>query len=402
MPAKLSRRVRELQPSATFKLARRARDLKAAGKDVLLFGLGEPDFDTPEPARKAAIAAIHGGQTHYTANEGILPLRQAIAQWQQEEQGITYDAGTEVLVTAGAKQAIAQALLALVDDGDEVLIPTPYWVSYPEQVRLALGTSRYIPTTKEHRFHLQAKDLDAAVTDRSRVLILNTPNNPSGAVLTRAELEAIAEVAIRRDLIVISDEIYGPLTYSSPHVSIAATSPEMKDRTIVCHGMSKGFAMTGWRLGFAAGPKEVIDAMGSLQGHITSNASSISQHAALEAVRSCRGHTEAMKAEFDERRRFVTERLRNLPGIAVADPEGAFYAFFTIDDLVGRRTPSGVKIENSASFCTALLDQGLVSLVPGSVFGCENAVRLSYAASMESLKEGLRRIEQFVKDLDEG
>jgi len=402
MPAKLSRRVRELQPSATFKLARRARDLKASGKDVLLFGLGEPDFDTPEPAREAAIAAINGGQTHYTANEGILPLRQAIAEWQREEQGITFDAATEVLVTAGAKQAIAQALLALVDDGDEVLIPTPFWVSYPEQVGLALGTPRYVPTTKEHRFHLRAEDLDRAVTERSRVLILNTPNNPSGAVLTRNELEAIAEVAIRRNLMVISDEIYGPLSYASPHVSIASTSPEMKERTIVCHGMSKGFAMTGWRLGFAAGPKNVIDAMGSLQGHLTSNASSISQHAALEAIRSCRGHTESMKTEFDERRRFVTERLRSIPGVAVADPEGAFYAFFTIDDLIGRQSGSGSKIEDSASFCTALLDEGLVSLVPGSVFGCENAVRLSYAASMKSLKEGLRRIEQFVGGLGEG
>lgn len=365
----------------------------------MTFGLGEPDFDTPEPARRAAIAAIESGHTHYTANEGILPLRHAIADWQREEQGLVYDPAKEVLVTAGAKQAIAQALLALVDDGDEVLVPTPFWVSYPEQVGLALGTVRYVETREEERFHVLADDIDRAVTDRTRVLILNSPNNPSGAVLSRDELAAIAEVAIRRDITVISDEIYGPLTYNAPHVSIASISPDMRERTIVCHGMSKGFAMTGWRLGFAAGPAAVIQAMGSLQGHLTSNASSISQYAALEAVRTCRGHTEAMRAEFDQRRRYVTERLRAISGLKVSDPEGAFYAFFTIHDLYGSQTPAGTRIHDSASFCAALLDEGLVSLVPGSVVGCENAVRLSYAASMSDLEEGLRRIHEFVRGL---
>lgn len=400
MTPHLSQRAKRLNPSATLALARRSAEMQARGLPILSFGLGEPDFDTPSRVKDAAVDAIRRGETHYTANEGILPLRRAISEWLQDEQGVHYDPAGEILVTAGAKQAVAQSLMVLIDPGTEVLLPVPYWVTYPELVRFCGGIVKEIPTRAETGYHLDAKDVAAAVGPNTRALVLNSPNNPSGAVLTREELTAIAQVAIERDLVVISDEIYGPLVYGeSKHVSIAAVDPRMRERTIVCHGMSKAFAMTGWRLGFAAGPKPLLEAMGRIQSHFTSNASSIAQHAALKGVKDCRSDIPPMRDEFDRRRKLVVARLSAIPGIALKSPEGAFYAFPTIRGLFGRKSPRGVTITGSTSFCDALLDEGLVSVVPGDSFGVDDAFRLSYAASYESLEEGCDRIRRFVESL---
>jgi len=400
MTPHLSQRAKRLNPSATLTLARRSAEMQARGLPILSFGLGEPDFDTPIRVKDAAVDAIRRGETHYTANEGILPLRRAISEWLQDEQGVHYDPGSEILVTAGAKQAIAQALMALIDLDTEVLLPVPYWVTYPELIHFCGGIAREIKTSAETGYHLAAKDVAAAIGPNTRALILNSPNNPSGAVLTRDELCAIAEVVIAHDLIVISDEIYGPLVYGdSKHVSIAAVDPRMRERTIVCHGMSKAFAMTGWRLGFAAGPKPLLEAMGRIQSHLTSNASSIAQHAALKGVKDCRSDIPPMREEFDRRRRLVLERLSAIPGIRLPVPEGAFYAFPTVRDLFGKTSPRGVTITGSTTFCDALLDEGLVSVVPGESFGVDDAFRLSYAASYENLEEGCERIRRFVSSL---
>lgn len=400
MPFPLSRRARNLKASATFRLARRAQELREAGKDVLTFGLGEPDFDTPEPARAAAHRAIDEGQTHYTANEGLPALRAAISRSFERSQGVRYDPAGEILVTAGAKQALAHAMLALVDEGDEVLIPTPYWLSYPEQVTLAGGTVRWVETRAEDGFHLDGAAVDAVAGPKSKVLVLNSPNNPTGAVLDEARLKDIADVCIRRDLLVLSDEIYGALVYGgATHRSIAGVRPEMRERTIVCHGLSKSYAMTGWRLGFALAPREILAAMAKIQGHTTSNANSIAQHAAIAALDHCAADVERMRLAFEERRGLVHERLSSVEGLDVPVPEGAFYAFPSFAALVGRRTKSGVEIRGSASFCDALLDEALVSVVPGGEFGADHAFRLSYAASLEDLARGCDRIASFVGSL---
>ncbi len=400
MPERLSKRAQSLRPSDTFRLARRAAELKSAGKDVLAFGLGEPDFDTPDPVRAAAKAAIDRGETHYTANEGILPLRQSVVRWLANDQGLAYDPNGEVLITAGSKQAIAQALMALVGDGDEVLIPSPHWVTYPELVAFCGGVVKFVKTDAKDGFRLTADRIEAALSPRSRVLVLNTPNNPTGAVIDPKDLAAIGELVVARDLFVVSDEIYGVLTYDGvQHASPAAGHPGLRARTILCSGMSKAFAMTGWRLGFACGPREVLDAMDRIQSHFTSNASSISQHAALAALESGAGSVAAMRAEFDRRRQLVCERMRGLDGFELTPPRGAFYAFPRIAGLYGRRSPGGRVIDGSFAFVEALLDEALVSLMPGAIFGEDACVRLSYAASYASLERGLARIEQFVKGL---
>ncbi|MBI4880267.1 MAG: pyridoxal phosphate-dependent aminotransferase [Planctomycetes bacterium] len=400
MTMPLSDRARNLKPSATFRLAQRAQELKSAGKDVLSFGLGEPDFPTPERVRAAARAAIEAGATHYTANEGILPLRKAICDVFKADQGVVYDPGKEVIVTAGAKQAIANALFAMVQEGDEVLIPGPYWLSYPEMVSLCGAEARFVPTHARDGFRLSAEELEKACSPRSRVLILNSPNNPTGAVLDAERLDAIAEVVLRRDLYVVSDEIYGPLVYGGVrHRSITAVRDGLRERTVVCDGVSKSFAMTGWRLGWALGPREVIGAMSSIQSHTTSNASSISQHASLEALKHCREEVEPMRAEFERRREMVLARMRSMRGLELDPPEGAFYVFPRVAAFYGRTSRGGVRITDSASFCEALLNDALVSVVPGGVFGDDDCFRLSYAASVKEIQAGLERIAAFLDGL---
>lgn len=400
MEKRLSRRAREIPPSQTLRLARRAQELRTAGRDVISLGLGEPDFDTPAPAREAAKRAIDAGHTHYTANEGIAELRAAIASKFAREEGVRYEPDGEILCTAGAKQAVAHALLALVDPGDEVIVPRPYWLTYPEQVRIAGGVAKFIDTRAEEGFVPTAESVDEAVTPRTRALVVNSPHNPTGAVWDASALRALGEAAARHGLFVVSDEIYAPLVYDGKEApSFVRACPSLRDRTVVCRGMSKAYAMTGWRLGYALGPRDVVAAMSRIQSHTTSNPNSIAQYAALAALEECDDDIRRMREAFAARRRLVLERLGVIDALSAPTPHGAFYVFVDVSKTLGRTSPAGRTLEDDEGFCEALLEEASVSLVPGAAFGAPGFARLSYAASEETLAQALDRIEGFVREL---
>lgn len=385
-------RVMAVQPSATLAMTARAKQLRREGKPVIGLSAGEPDFDTPAPIAEAAIQAIREGFTHYTENAGMLELREAICRKLAEENGLTYEPD-QILCTNGAKQAVAMAIEVLCRPEDEVLIPAPYWVSYPEMVRLAGATPVILPTSVETGYRLTPEQLEAAITERTRLLILCSPSNPTGTVYTPEELEALADVLRRHEHVyVLSDEIYEYILFDAKHVSFASL-PGMKERTITVNGFSKGFAMTGWRLGYLAAERPIVKAAAKVQSQFTSAPCSISQKAGLAALQMDKGPIREMVAAFRQRRDFVLERLQAIDGITCPKPEGAFYLFPQVSAFYGRRTPDGQTITDSESLCLYLLEQCHVALVPGQAFGDPNGVRISYAASMENLAEAMRRIE---------
>jgi len=384
--------VMAVQPSATLAMTARAKQLRREGKPVISLSAGEPDFDTPAPIAEAAIQAIREGFTHYTENAGMLELREAICRKLAEENGLTYEPD-QILCTNGAKQAVAMAIEVLCRPEDEVLIPAPYWVSYPEMVRLAGATPVILPTSVETGYRLTPEQLEAAITERTRLLILCSPSNPTGTVYTPEELEALADVLRRHEHVyVLSDEIYEYILFDAKHVSFASL-PGMKERTITVNGFSKGFAMTGWRLGYLAAERPIVKAAAKVQSQFTSAPCSISQKAGLAALQMDKGPIREMVAAFRQRRDFVLERLQAIDGITCPKPEGAFYLFPQVSAFYGRRTPDGQTITDSESLCLYLLEQCHVALVPGQAFGDPNGVRISYAASMENLAEAMRRIE---------
>jgi aspartate aminotransferase len=388
-----------LQPSATMAVDARAKALVAQGVDVVNLTAGEPDFDTLPAAREGGIAAIEQGFTRYTPTPGIAELREAIAKKLKDDNGLEYKAG-QVVVSNGAKQSIYNALMVLLDPGDEVVIPTPAWVSYPEMVRLAGGVPVMVDTEPD-QYRLDAKGLAAAITPRTKVILLNNPSNPTGVVYTDAELRMVAELAVEHDLYVISDEIYEKLTYGAEFISIASLGPEILQRTITVNGFSKAYAMTGWRMGYAAANGEIAEAMSSFQSQVTSGASSISQKAALAALRADQAPVEAMRVQFDRRRRYVADRLQRMPGVHLDGlPEGAFYIFPRVDELYGKRA-DGIEIDGSIRFAEALLERARVAVVPGLPFGSDRHIRLSYACSLETLTEGMDRLETFARSLAE-
>ncbi len=388
----LNPRVKAMQPSATLAMTARARQLRREGKPVISLSAGEPDFDTPAPIAEAAIQAIREGFTHYTENAGMLELREAICRKLAEENGLEYEPD-QILCTNGAKQAVAMAIEVLCRPEDEVLIPTPYWVSYPEMVRLAGATPVVLPTSVETGYRLTPEQLEAAITERTRLLILCSPSNPTGTVYTPEELEALAEVLRRHEHVyVLSDEIYEYILFDAQHVSFASL-PGMKARTITVNGFSKGFAMTGWRLGYLAAERSIVNAVAKVQSQLTSAPCSISQKAGLAALQMDKKPIQEMVAAFRQRRDFMLARLQAIEGIACPKPEGAFYLFPQVSAFYGRRTPDGQPITDSESLCLYLLEQCHVALVPGQAFGDPNGVRISYAASMENLVEAMRRIE---------
>jgi aspartate aminotransferase len=390
----LSLRARSLQPSATMAVDARAKALVAQGVDVVNLTAGEPDFDTLPAAREGGIAAIEQGFTRYTPTPGIAELREAIAKKLKDDNGLEYRAA-QVVVSNGAKQSIYNALMVLLDPGDEVVIPAPAWVSYPEMVRLAGGVPVMVDTEPD-QYRLDAKGLAAAITPRTKVILLNNPSNPTGVVYTDAELRMVAQLAVEHDLYVISDEIYEKLTYGAEFISIASLGPEILQRTITVNGFSKAYAMTGWRMGYAAANLEIAEAMSSFQSQVTSGASSISQKAALAALRGDQAPVEAMRVQFDRRRRYVAERLQRMPGVHLDGlPEGAFYIFPRVDDLYG------IEIDGSIRFAEALLERARVAVVPGLPFGSDRHIRLSYACSLETLTEGMGRLETFARSLAE-
>jgi len=389
----LSKRARRLTPSPTLAITAKAKKLKAQGLDVIGLGAGEPDFDTPEHIVLAAKKSLENGQTRYTASAGIPELIQAIIKKFERDNGLSYQPN-QVAVTAGAKQALYNLFQVLLDEGDEVIVPSPYWVSYLDQVKLAGGVPVVIEGSEENSFKITPEQLSQAITDQTRALILNSPSNPTGMLYTREELETIGEVCIQRDILIISDEIYEHLIYDDqPHVSIASLSPELYARTFVINGLSKTYSMTGWRIGYVAGNSEVIAAVADLTSHSTSNATSFAQYAAIEALNGPQAPVQKMKQAFKERRDYVVKRLNEIPGFVCQKPDGAFYAFVNI-----RKALDASTYEDPDQWSAALLEKEKVAVVPGSGFGSNDHVRISYATSLEELKEALDRIERFVKN----
>ncbi len=382
-----------MQPSATLAMSARAKQLRREGHPVIALSAGEPDFDTPAPIGEAAIRAVREGFTRYTENMGWLPLREAISAKLKRDNGLDYPP-EQILCSNGAKQSVALAIHALCRPGDEVLIPAPYWVSYPEMVRFAGAEPVVVPTTVEDQYRLRPEALAEAITEKTRLLILCSPSNPTGSVYPRRELEALAEVLRRHEQVfVLSDEIYEYILFEDEHVAFASL-PGMKERTITVNGFSKGFAMTGWRLGYFAAEAPIVKAAAKIQSQLTSAPSSITQKAGLAALEMGLEPVRAMVEAFRERRDYVLGRLRAIDGIACPEPGGAFYLFPQVSAYFGTRSPSGRSITHSDDLCFYLLEEHHVALVPGAAFGGPDGLRISYAASMEDLEEAMNRIER--------
>lgn len=391
----LSHRVNSLSESATLLMTRRSRELKEAGIDVINLSIGEPDFNTPECVKEAAIEAINKNITHYPPVAGFNDLRKAVAAKLKRDNQLDYQM-SQIVISGGAKQSIANALICLVNPGDEVLIPAPYWVSYPEMVKLADGKSVIIPSTIENDFKVTASEVEKHITDKSKVFIFSSPCNPSGTVFTKDELEALARVlAKKEDLYIISDEIYEEINFNGKHQSIAQFD-FIKDRVVTINGVSKGFAMTGWRIGYSASNKAIADACNTLQGQYTSGSATISQMAALKALQA--DSTELtemaeMKKQFRERRDYLLKMLAEIPGVRTNIPDGAFYVFPEITYYIGK-SDGNIIIKDDTDLCLYLLDKAHVALVPGSAFGCSDHIRFSYACSKDDLTESVKRIKE--------
>jgi len=394
----LADRIKALAPSPTLAIQAKAKAMRAQGIDVISFGAGEPDFDTPERIKEAAIRAIRKGHTKYTDASGIVELREAVCQKLKRDNGLDYEPA-DVLISVGAKHTLYNAVVALLNPGDEVLIPGPYWVSYPEQVKLVDGVPVAVPTEEADGFQVDPGRLAAAVTPRTRAVVINSPNNPTGAVFSPAALRAVGELAVKHDLLVISDECYEALTYEGRHVSIASLGPEIKARTLVVNTCSKAYAMTGWRIGYAAGPRALIKAMGDVQSQVTSNPSSISQWAAVEALTGPQDEVAKMAGEFDQRRRVMVPALNAIPGVTCVTPGGAFYAFPNVAGLFGKRG-QGKPLRGSADVTAFLLEVARVAVVPGLDFGSDSHIRLSYATGLATIQEGLSRMDKAVRSLE--
>jgi aspartate aminotransferase len=393
----LADRMKTLAPSPTLAMQAKAKAMRAQGIDVISFGAGEPDFDTPARIKAAAVRALEKGQTKYTEVGGVPELRAAVCHKLKRDIGLDY-APDEVTVSCGAKHTLFNIFMALLNSGDEVLVPSPYWVSYPEQVRLLGAAPVAVLTPESTGFDLDPAALRRAVTPRTKMIILDSPGNPTGAVFSAQALAAVAELAVERDLWVVSDECYEALTYEGRHVSIASLSRDVKARTLVVNTCSKAYAMTGWRIGYAAGPKPVIKAMTDVQSQVTSNPTSIAQWAAVEALSGPQDEVAKMVGEFDRRRRVVIPALNAIPGVSCVMPKGAFYAFPNVSGLFGKRAKSGV-LRGSGDVCAFLLDEARIATVAGVDFGSDQHIRLSYATGLENIKEGMSRMAAAVASL---
>ena len=391
---KLSENTQRIAESATMAITARANAMKKAGENVIALAAGEPDFDTPAHIVAAAKQALDDGFTRYTPASGTPELRAAWAAQVGQQRGVTYQPN-QLIVTAGGKQAIFNIIYALVDPGDEVIIPAPYWVSYPEQVRAVGATPVILDTDFEQEFKISPQALRRAITDHTRLVILNSPSNPTGAVYSSQELVTLAEVLVEKQVPVLSDEVYDALVYGEEFTSIASLGEEIYRLTIICGAVSKTYAMTGWRIGYAAGPADVIAAAGRLQSHSTSNPNAIAQKAALAAITGDQSTVEMMRQEFDRRRLYMLQRLEAMPGITCTEPRGAFYAFTRISAYYGRRY-NGEVVDGSMNFSRLWLEQEKVATVPGVEFGNDAHVRLSYATGMAQIEEALDRLERFL------
>lgn len=387
---KLAKRVSTLTPSTTLEITAKAKELKEAGHDVIGLGAGEPDFNTPQHIIDAAIDAMNKGFTKYTPTGGLPALKKSIIDKFKEDQNITYNPN-EIIVCSGAKHALYTLFQVILDEGDEVIIPTPYWVSYPEQVKLAGGKPVYVDGVEENEFKITPEQLAGAITDRTKAVIINSPSNPTGMIYSKEELEEIGKVCLDNNILIVSDEIYEKLTYNRKHYSIAELSLELKENTIVINGVSKSHSMTGWRIGYAAGNKEIISAMTNLASHSTSNPTSIAQYGTIAAYNGSQEPVEEMRKAFEERLDIIHAKLTQIPGFTCIKPQGAFYLFANAKEAA---KASGY--ESVDQFVATLLEEEKVALIPGSGFGAPDYVRLSYATSLELLEKAIERIHQFV------
>ena len=395
---KLSKLAKNLKPSATLAITAKAKDLKSKGIDIIGFGAGEPDFDTPNNIKSAAKDSIDSGFTKYTAASGIIELKEAIRERISIDYGLSYE-NKEILVGSGAKHVLYNLFNVLIDEGDEVLIPAPYWVSYPEQVKISGGVPIIIQTKQKDGFKITKKQIAGRCNENTKILVLNYPSNPTGSTYNYDELSQIAEICKEKNLIVISDEIYDKIIYSNEkHISFPQLSEDAKNRTILVNGVSKTYSMTGWRIGYAAGNSEVISAMNNLSGQSTSNPTSISQKAAIEAFSGNQSKVEEMLGEFEIRKEYISSFLNEIEGIECFVPKGAFYVFPDISYYFGKSF-KGKEITNSVEFTDFLLDHAKVAVVPGIEFGSDKHIRISYATSMNDIKEGTKRIKESLQDL---
>ncbi len=393
----LSRVAAGISPSATLAVDTLAKQMRADGLDVIGFGTGEPDFDTPDNIKDAGIHAIKKGQTKYTPAAGMVALRKAAADRLKQDCGLEYD-HTQIVVASGAKHNVYVALCTLLNPGDEVIIPAPYWVSYTEMVRMAGGTPVVIVAGEDQNFKITPAQLAAAVTPKTKAVIFNNPSNPTGMLYTEEEMRPLAEICLKHDLYIVADEIYYSLVYDNkPFMSFAALGEEIKERCIVINGVSKSYAMTGWRIGYSASNKEIAKIMGNYLSHSTGAPGTMNQLAAVEALTGPQDTTEAMRKVFEVRRNYIVERMNAIPDVSCIVPDGAFYVMMNLEKLIGR-TLGGRLIRNDDDFAVAFLEKGLVAVVPCSGFGLPNFVRWTYATSMENIREGLDRLERFLAE----
>lgn len=388
----LANRVKTLTPSSTLAITAKAKELKQQGHDVIALGAGEPDFNTPESILQAAEEAMKQGMTKYTPSGGIVELKEAIIAKFKADNNLVYEK-EQIIVTTGAKHALYTLFQVILNEGDEVIVPAPYWVSYPEQVKLAGGVPVFVPAKEENAFKITPEELELAITDKTKAIIINSPSNPTGMMYSKEELEQLGEICLKHNILIVSDEIYEKLIYSEdPHVSIAQLSPVLKEQTVVVNGVSKSHSMTGWRIGYAAGPANIIKAMTSLASHSTSNPTSIAQYAALAAYKMDGEFSEKMKHVFSERLEKLYQLITEMPGVTCIKPKGAFYLFPNVTEAV---RANGFK--NVDDWASALLEEEKVALIPGTGFGAPNNIRLSYATSIEALEEAANRIKRFIK-----
>lgn len=395
----LSRKAQAIEPSLTLAITAKAKEMKEKGIDVISFSAGEPDFNTPKNIINAAIKAMEDGNTKYTSVNGILQLREAICKKFKDDNGLEYNP-SQIVVSTGAKQSLANTFLAILNPGDEVIVSTPYWVSYPELIKLADGKPVFVEGDEKSNYKFTKENLEKAVTAKTKAIVLNTPNNPTGTIYNKEELEVIADFAKKYDIIIISDEMYEKLIYDNEnHISIASLSKDAYERTIVINGLSKSYAMTGWRIGYCAAREKIAKLMISIQSHVTSNVCSITQYAALEALNGPQDEITKMINEFEKRRNYMINRIESIDNLSIVKPKGAFYIMINIENCLGKEI-NGKILNDSMEFCASLLENEKLAVIPGKAFGLNNYIRVSYATSMEAIKEGLNRIESFIKKLN--
>ena len=395
----LSRKAQAIEPSLTLAITAKAKEMKEKGIDVISFSAGEPDFNTPKNIINAAIKAMEDGNTKYTSVNGILQLREAICKKFKDDNGLEYNP-SQIVVSTGAKQSLANTFLAILNPGDEVIVSTPYWVSYPELIKLADGKPVFVEGDEKSNYKFTKENLEKAVTAKTKAIVLNTPNNPTGTIYNKEELEVIADFAKKYDIIIISDEMYEKLIYDKEnHISVASLSKDAYERTIVINGLSKSYAMTGWRIGYCAASEKIAKLMISIQSHVTSNVCSITQYAALEALNGPQDEITKMINEFEKRRNYMINRIESIDNLSIVKPKGAFYIMINIENCLGKEI-NGKILNDSMEFCASLLENEKLAVIPGKAFGLNNYIRVSYATSMEAIKEGLNRIESFIKKLN--